>query len=105
MSQVQDFLGLDVLALTQPARSSAVYEAMMATRMESATKLESYCPFIGASAGGSYRINEEGSPTPQLTRGLDLARRYFDAPPLRHQFFMQVQAAEGVSGSVAVRVV
>jgi hypothetical protein len=41
MSQVQDFRGLDVLALTQPARSSAVYEAMMATRMESATKLES----------------------------------------------------------------
>jgi len=41
ISQVLDFLGLDVLALTQPARSSAVYEAMVAIRMESATKLES----------------------------------------------------------------
>jgi hypothetical protein len=40
-SQVQDFLRLDVVELTQPARSSAVYEAMMATAIESATSLKS----------------------------------------------------------------
>ena len=38
MSQLQDLRELEVLALTQPERSSAVYEAMIATRIESATK-------------------------------------------------------------------
>ncbi len=40
-SQIHDFLGVESLALTRPAMSSAVYEAMMATATESATILGS----------------------------------------------------------------
>jgi hypothetical protein len=40
-SQIAYFLGLESPALTRPAMSSAVYEAMMATATESATILRS----------------------------------------------------------------
>jgi hypothetical protein len=40
-SHAHDFILLDPLALTRPAKSSAVYEAIMATTTESATKRRS----------------------------------------------------------------
>jgi hypothetical protein len=42
LSHAQDLRGLAVVELTQPARSKAVYEAMIATSTESVTSFGSW---------------------------------------------------------------